>query len=56
MAGINAGWTLLLEISRYLPPRPTASRKQSSGLTLMLTFVVIKPYSLPLVDKLDDDH
>lgn len=25
MAGISAGWTLLLETPRYLPPRPTAS-------------------------------
>lgn len=47
MAGINAGWTLLLETPWYLPPRPTASRKQSSGLTLMLTSEVLKPYSLP---------
>lgn len=56
MAGISAGWTLLLETPRYLPPSPTVSRKQSSGLSLMLTSEVFKPYSLHLVDVLDDDH
>ena len=59
MAGISAGWTLLLETPRYLPPRPTASGFREAVFRLDLDANLCGPpalFSPSWLMVLDDDH